>query len=132
VQQLSAHLERVFPGALGLFARLESPIARAFLTGFPNATEAGWLSPRRFDVRLARQGNSGQRSGAESDARLSAAPARISGEGIGALAAVTLGYVHTIAAVRQQTTLLEKCIAEQLAHHPDGAIFTSLPRSGSV
>jgi transposase len=61
-----------------------------------------------------------------------AAPAGISGPGAGPLAAVTLGYVRAIAAVREQATLLEARIGEQLASHPDGHIFTSLPRSGTV
>mgnify|MGYP001820242914 FL=1 len=48
------------------------------------------------------------------------------------LAGVTLGYVRAITALREQITGLETRIAEQLASHPDGAIFRSLPRSGSV
>jgi transposase len=132
VQQLSAHLAIVFPGALGLFARLDSPIATAFLTRFPGAIEAAWLSPGRLDAWLTRVGYSGHRSGAELHARLIAAPAGIDGEGADALAAVTLGYVRAIVTLREQITLLEQRIAEQLAGHPDGPIFTSLPRSGSV
>jgi len=132
VQQLSAHLALVFPGAVGLFAKLESPIAEAFLTRFPSTREAAWLSPGRLDTWLAKQGYSGHRNGAELHARLTAAPAGVSGEGTSALAAVTLGYVRAIGAVREQIGLLEERIAEQLADHPDGAIFTSLPRSGTV
>ena len=74
VQQLEAHLALVFPGAVGLFARLDSDIAEAYLTRFPSAEEAGWLTPRRFDAWLARQGYGGRRSGAELHARLTAAP----------------------------------------------------------
>ena len=47
VQQLDAHLALVFPGAVGLFGDLDSPIARAFLLRFPSAEQAAWLSPRR-------------------------------------------------------------------------------------
>ena len=132
VAQLRAHLALVFPGAVGLFDRLDSPIAEAFLTRFPSAERAAWLSPRRFESWLARAGYPGHRSGAELHARLIAAPAGVSGEGAGTLAAVTLGYVRAITALREQIAELETRIAEQLADHPDGAIFTSLPRSGSV
>jgi transposase len=132
VQQLSAHLALVFPGALGLFAKLESPIATAFLTRFPSTNEAAWLSPARFDAWLKRQGYGGRRGGAELQARLDAAPAGASGAEATALAAVTLGYVRVIAALREQITVLEERIAEQLAGHRDGVIFSSLPRSGSV
>ena len=131
-QQLAAHLALVFPGAVGLFAKLESAIAEAFLTRFPSAEEAAWLSPRRFEAWLTRQGYGGRRSGAELHARLTAAPAGVTGDEAAALAAVTLGYVRAIAAVREQITLLESRIAEQLARHPDAVIFTSLPRSGTV
>lgn len=132
VQQLGAHLALVFPGALGLFARLDSPIATTFLTRFPGARQAAWLSPGRLDAWLARVGYSGHRGGAELHARLLAAPAGDSGEEADALAAVTLGYVRAIVALREQIRLLEERIAEQLAGHPDRAIFTSLPRSGTV
>lgn len=132
VQQLDAHLERVFPGAVDLFDDLASPIAVAFLRRFPSAERAAWLSPKRMAGWLAAQGYSGGRSGAELHARLVAAPAGISGPGNEPLAAVTLGYVRAIAAVGEQATLLEARIGEQLASHPDGHIFTSLPRSGTV
>ena len=132
VAQLRAHLALVFPGAVALFDRLDSPIAEAFLTRFPSAREAAWLSPRRFEAWLARRGDAGVRRGAEFHARLVAAPVGATGEGAGTLGAVTLGYVRAITALREQITDLESRITEQLACHPDGAIFTSLPRSGSV
>ena len=132
VTQLRAHLALVFPGAVALFDRLDSPIAEAFLTRFPSAREAAWLSPRRFEAWLARRGYAGVRRGAEFHARLVAAPVGATGEGAGTLGAVTLGYVRAITALREQITDLESRITEQLACHPDGAIFTSLPRSGSV
>ncbi len=132
VQQLGAHLALVFPGALGLFKKLESPIATAFLTRFPSAGQAAWLSPGRFDAWLARQGYTGRRSGADLHARMVAAPAGVSGPEAEPLAAITIGYVRAITALCQQIRLLEERIAEQSSGHPDGAIFTSLPRSGSV
>ena len=92
VQQLEAHLALVFPGAVGLFADLDSPIAQAFLERFPSADRAAWLSPKRFAAWLRAQHYCGRRMGAE----------------------------------------LHERLAEQLALHPDGAIFTSLPRSGCV
>ena len=96
------------------------------------AREAAWLTPRRFEAWLARRGYGGRRSGAELHARLIAAPAGVSGDEASALATITLGYVGAIAAVREQIKHLEAAIAEQLTAHPDGAIFTSLPRSGTV
>jgi transposase len=132
VQRLSAHLELVFPGAVGLFADLGSPIAQAFLLRFPSAERAAWLSPKRMTAWLAAQGYCGRRTGAVLHARLVAAPRGPVDEATDAMAAVTLALVRAIAAVRDEVEALEARIAEQLALHPDGALFTSLPRAGRV
>ena len=132
VQQLEAHLALVFPGAVELFDDLSSPIARAFLLRFPSAERAAWLSPKRMACWLAAQRYSGRRTGAELHARLEAAPPGIAGVTSDAMAGVTVAYVRAIAAVRDQVDALEACIVEQLALHPDGHIFTSLPRAGGV
>jgi transposase len=132
VQQLEAHLALVFPGAIGLFADLSADIARAFLLRFPSAERAAWLSPRRFDHWLAAQGYCGRRTGTELHARLEAAPRGMTGESAEAMAAVTLALVRAIGAIREQVDGLERHIAELLQAHPDGHIFTSLPRAGRV
>jgi transposase len=131
-QQLAAHLALAFPGAVDLFDELASPIARAFLVRFPSAERAAWLSPKRMTAWLAAQGYSGRRSGAELHARLAAAPPGLSGETAEAMAAVTLALVAAVAAIDDQAEALEARIAEQLGRHPDGALFTSLPRAGRV
>jgi transposase len=132
VQRLEAHLALVFPGAVDLFADLASDIAQAFLSRFPSAERAAWLSPRRLDHWLAAQGYCGRRSGTELHARLAAAPAGLAGDAAEPMAAVTLAYVRAIAAVRDQVASLDARIVEQLLAHPDGHVFTSLPRSGRV
>jgi transposase len=132
VQQLTAHLALVFPGALGLFDDLASPIARAFLLRFPSAEQAAWLSPRRMTAWLTAQGYSGRRSGAELHARLEAAPRGLTGESADAMAEVTLAFVRAIGAIRDQSGVLAARIAKQLGQHPDSHIFTSLPRAGQV
>ena len=132
VQQLTAHLGLVFPGALALFADLASDIARAFLLRFPSAGEAAWLGPGRLSAWLAGQGYSGRRSGVELHARLVAAPRGLTGEAAGPMAAVTVALVRAIGALREQVRALEASIADQLDAHPDGSVFTSLPRAGCV
>jgi transposase len=47
-------------------------------------------------------------------------------------AAVTLAFVGSLLAVREQVADLEGRIAEQLELHPDGAVLRSLPRAGQV
>ena len=50
--QLRAHLQVVFPGAVALFAELDSPITRRFLERFPTPAKAAWLSERRLSAWL--------------------------------------------------------------------------------
>jgi transposase len=130
VQQLEAHLALVFPGAVDLFDDLASDIARAFLLRFPSAERAAWLSPRRLDHWLAAQGYCGRSTGERLHGRLVAAPDGMTGEAADAMAVVTLSLVRTIGAIREQIEALQRRITEQLLAHPDGHIFTSLPRAG--
>jgi transposase len=131
-QQLRAHLELVYPGAVGLFWDLDSPIALAFLLRFPSAARAAWLSPRRMAAWLASEGYCGRTSADELCRRLEEAPAGVSGPEAEARAAVTLAFVRALLAVRDQVAGLERRIREQLELHPDGVIFRSLPRAGQV
>src|SRR5579875_2423441 len=57
--QLRAHLRAVFPGAVSLFAELDSATSLAFLTRFTTQDDADWLSPKRLGDWLAKQGYSG-------------------------------------------------------------------------
>ncbi len=131
-QQLRAHLELVYPGAIGLFADLDSPIALRFLLRFPSATRAAWLSPKRMAAWLRSEGYCGRTSADELHRRLETAPAGVTGAEAEGRAAVTLAFVRALLAVRAQIGELETRIREQLELHPDGAIFQSLPRAGQV
>ena len=132
VQQLSAHLALVYPGAVGLFADLDSPIALRFLLRFPSAAKAARLSPRRLAAWLRAEGYCGRTSPDELCRRLETAPAGLTGPEAEARAVVTLAFVRLLLAVRGEIADLEGRIAEQLELHPDGAIFRSLPRAGVV
>jgi transposase len=131
-QQLRAHLELVYPGAVGLFFDLDSPIALRFLLRFPSAAKAAWLSPKRMAAWLRAEGYCGRTSADELRRRLEAAPNGVTGAEAEARAAVTLAFVRALLAVRDQIGGLEGRIREQLGLHPDGAIFRSLPRAGQV
>jgi transposase len=130
--QLRAQLELSFPGALGLFADLDSPIALRFLLRFPSATKAAWLSPKRMASWLQAEGYPGRTSAVVLYQRLEIAPAGVTGPEAEARAAVTLAFVRALLAVRDQIGELESRIREQLELHPDGLIFRSLPRAGQV
>jgi transposase len=132
MQQLRAHLELMYPGAVGLFWNLDSPIALRFLLRFPSAAKAAWLSPKRMAAWLRGEGYCGRTNPDELCRRLEAAPLGVTGPETEARAAVTLAFVRALLAVRDQVAELEARIAEQLELHPDGAIFRSLPRAGQV
>lgn len=132
MQQLRAHLDLVYPGAVGLFWDLDSPIALRFLLRYPSAAKAAWLSPKRMAAWLKGEGYCGRTSPDELCRRLEAAPLGVTGPEAEARSAVTLAFVRSLLAVRDQVAELEARIAEQLELHPDGAIFRSLPRAGQV
>lgn len=127
--QLRAHLMIVFPGAVGLFADLDSPISLAFLTRFNSQDRADWLSVTRMANWLASMGYSGRTHPRELHRRLTTAPRGATGiDG----ATITETFVAILTTLGAQIKTLDDSIAEQLHAHSDAHIFTSLPRSGTV
>ena len=57
--QLREHLKRVFPGPIGLFEDLDSPISLKFLTRFDCQDRADWLTPKRLGAWLTSVGYTG-------------------------------------------------------------------------
>jgi transposase len=132
VNQLRHTLELAFPGAVGLFFDLHSPIARAFLRRFPTAAEAAVLDEEAMAAWLAAEGYCGRTSAAVFLDRLRTAPAGLTGPEAAARRHVTLALLTGIDAIEDQATELSRRIKEALALHPDAPIFTSLPRAGQV
>jgi transposase len=130
--QLRAHLQICFPGAVGLFADIDSPISLRFLERFTNQDRADWLSGTRWTAWLAATGYCGRTPAATFHQRLTGAPRGTSGPAGDAAAAVTTAFVATLRTITAQIDTLAARIREQLDLHPDAAIFTSLPRSGCV
>jgi transposase len=130
--QLRAHLQLAFPGAVGLFRELDSAISLAFLARFPTQQAADWLTPRRLGAWLRAVGYCGRKPPAVLHAHLVRAPRGASGADGDARAHVTRALLATLRTVVEQITALEHQIREQLALHPDAPIFTSLPRAGRL
>ncbi|WP_342661218.1 IS110 family transposase ISCps4 [Rhodococcus ruber] len=130
--QLRAHLRNVLPGAVGLFADLDSPISLMFLTRFDCQDRADWLTPRRLATWLASVGYSGRTDPAVLHARLTAAPRGAVGDDGSAHAHITRALVAALRTLVEQIKVLTDQIGTQLAGHADAHIFTSLPRSGTV
>jgi transposase len=119
--QLRAHLQRAFPGAVGLFAEIDSTISLPFLARFDGQERADWLSTKRLAAWLTSVGSSGRIPPATLHARLTAAPRGATGAEGAAQAHVTRALLVTLSP-----------LAEQLALHADAHIFTSLPRAGTI
>jgi transposase len=130
--QLREHLNRVFPGAVGLFADIDSPISLTFLTRYDRQDRADWLTPTRLGSWLASVGYTGRTDPAVLHARLAAAPRGATGEESAAHAHITHALVSALKVLVEQIRTLSDQIAEQLAAHTDAHIFTSLPRSGTI
>jgi transposase len=130
--QLRAHLQRTFPGAVGLFADIDSPISLRFLARFDCQERADWLSSRRLAAWLDSVGYCGRVAPATLYARLTAAPRGAAGAEGAAQAHVTRAFLAALSTVVQQIKLLSEQIDEQLALHADAHIFVSLPRAGRV
>jgi transposase len=130
--QLRAHLRNAFPGVVGLFADIDSPVSLRFLARFESQDRADWLSPRRLAAWLASVGYSGRTDPAVLHARLAAAPRGATG-GDGAVQAhITHALLAVLTTLAEQIKALSEQIAEQLALHADAHVFTSLPRSGTI
>jgi transposase len=131
--QLRAHLAAVFPGAAGLFSRLDSDISLAFLASFPAHDDAARLDEQALAAWLAGiRRRAGAPGAAVLLARLRAAPPGLAGQDGAAAVAVTAALAATVAAVAAQVKILATQIGTQLAAHPDAGVFTSLPRAGTI
>lgn len=131
VNQLRAELERCFPGAIGLFARLDSDVAIAFLRRYPTQHAASRLTQARFAAFLRRIAYCGRTPVEELYTRVNEAPAagltaaEAQGRAVGLLA-----LLRTIETNRREERELEAEIIERLDAHADAHIFTSLPKAG--
>ena len=130
--QLRAHLQICFPGAVGLFADIDSDISLRFLERFPTQQRADWLSPKRWAAWLSSVGYSGRTLPDTLHTRLREAPIGTTGPAGDTAATVTAAFVAVLRSITTQIEALAAQIAEQLQLHPDKLIFTSLPRSGCV
>jgi transposase len=133
VNQLAALLDDHWPGAKAIFADLESQIALEFLTRYPTPNSAAHLGEKRLAQFCTSRGYSGKKPAAALLQRLRSAPSGTTGPALTtALRDAVLALVDVIKALNAATKNLNKSITARLGEHPDGEIFTSLPRSGQI
>lgn len=131
VNQLRAQLELCFPGAIGLFRELDSPVSIAFLRRYPTALRARFLGEARLAAFLRRIGYSGRKPVGELLARVKEAPppglSEAEAEG---RAMCVLALLDAIEACNGRAKDLEAEVVERLEFHRDAPIFISLPKAG--
>jgi transposase len=130
--QLRAHLQTTLPAAVDLFAAIDSPISRRFLTRFTTQDALDWLTPKRLAGWLTSVAYTGRTDPTVLHARITAAPPGATGEYGQALAGITRAYLATLTALTAQIDALTQQITQALDRHPDKNIFTTLPRAGTV
>jgi transposase len=131
--QLRSLLESFWPGAVEIFAEVDSPIALAFVARYPTPQSAARLGEKRLATFLAQHSYCGRRPVAALLERLQAAAAGHAGE----LEAEAKGEL-----VRSLASILERLVAElakltaRIEHTvttlAEGQIIMSFPRSGRV
>jgi transposase len=129
--QLTAQLERCFPGAVGLFADLHSPVAVAFLGRYPTSQAAADLTPATLAAFLRRIHDSGRTPVAVLLERIrTAPPVNLSPDQAAGRAVCVAALLDAIQACHGRERELEAEIIERLEVHADQAVFTSLPKAG--
>jgi transposase len=126
--QLRAHLQLVFPGAVSLFAAIDTTISLCFLERFTTQTQADWLSPKRLTTWLSSVSYSGRTDPAVLHDRLLAAPRGTTGTDADIHATTTGALMALLRVLNTQIAALEDNLTTQLTTHPDTHIYASLPR----
>lgn len=131
VNQLRAQLEVCFPGAIGLFAALDSATSIAFLRRYPTTRSAARLTEARLGAFLRRIGYCGRVPVAELLSRVreaaQAGTTEVEAEGRAVCVKALLDAIETCNARARE---LEAEIVERLEFHRDAHVFTSLPKAG--
>jgi transposase len=130
--QLRAHLAGAFPGAAGLFSKLDSPVSLSFLARFPSQQAAAALDEQALATWLGTVPHRGRTAApAVLAARLRAAPPGPAASDA-ALAGVTAELAAAVTGLAARIKALDGQIAAQFAAQPDARIFSSLPHAGTL
>lgn len=131
--QLRCLLEQFWPGAVELFADVDSPIALDFLERYPTPQSASALGEKRMAAFLARHAYSGRRTAHELVERLRGAARSIAGElEADAKGECVRALVAVVRPLVVQIATLTAAIEHAVDAHPDGKIVTPLFRSGRI
>ena len=129
--QLTAQLERCFPGAVGLFTDLHSATAIVLLRRYPTSQAAATLTPATLTAFLPRIHYSGHTPVAVLLERVKTAPmAATSPDQATGQPVCVQTLLDAIQACHSHERELQAEIIQRLELHTDPQIFTSLPKAG--
>ncbi|HKO49285.1 MAG TPA: IS110 family transposase [Polyangiaceae bacterium] len=131
--QLRALLESFWPGAVAIFADIDSPIALAFVQRYPTPKAAASLGPKRLGSFLAQNKYCGRRSPVELLERLHAAPVGLAGVAeANAKGELVLMLARVLEVLVGQLALVTARIEHEVAQLADGRVIMSFPRAGRI
>jgi len=125
--ELRAQLECFWPGAVQVFAEIDSPIALAFLKRYPSPADAHCLGEQRLARFLARHHYCGRKPPAELLGRLrGAACGRADALETEARRQIVLALVAALEPIVARISELTSEIRSAIVDHTDGSTFRSL------
>jgi transposase len=130
--QLRALLERHWPGAAEVFARVDSEIALAFLGDYPTPQAAARLGEARMAMFCRRHSYCGRKDPAELLRRLRAAPVAAPGLDPQVLAEAVGAQVRLLRTLLATIADLDRAIGAALLAHPKAQVLAPLPRIGEL
>jgi transposase len=131
--QLRALLDSYWPGAVAIFAAIDSPIALAFVERYPTPHAAARLGQKRLAAFMARHQYCGRRAPSELLERLRGAPSGLASEiEADAKRHVALALVAALKVLVARIKTLTSEIAHAVAQLPAGQVVMSFPRAGKV
>ncbi len=131
--QLRAQLDAYWPGAIAIFADIDSPIALAFVKRYPTPHSARGLGEKRLANFLARHAYCGRRAPEALIDRLRSAPEGQAGEAeVEARRHVVLALVAVLENLVASIKTLTSEIGHAVAQLPQGRVVMSFPRAGRV
>lgn len=130
--QLRALLQRHWPGAVGVFARLDSEVALAFLDDYPSPEAAEWLGEARMRMFCKRHSYSGRRPARELLERLREAPQATGRLDPSVLAELVRAQARQIRCLLDTIADLDRAIGAALLVHPKASLLAPMPRIGEI
>jgi transposase len=131
--QLRALLESFWPGAVAIFAEIDSPIALDFVRRYPSPESAARLGEKRLASFLAQHQYCGRRPASVLLARLRGAPTGLAGPlESDAKGELTQTLAVVLRRLVEQLATLSSRIEHEVAQLPEGQIVMSFPRAGRI